>query len=167
MWIKLSAGFLFILGGMFCGFSMADRLKKGVDFSRSAERILNICESEIRSKNSDVYSIVRRLKSEKLKIDISFESLPECYSYEIDFREQWSDSFRKLSCFDNEELDIMLSLGNILGTTDTEGQLRGIDDIRKRVEQLYQNRQGEYDRKGKLYRSIGVLSGAAIGIMII
>ena len=61
----------------------------------------------------------------------------------------------------------MLSLGSILGTTDAEGQLRGIDDIRTRVEQLYKKRQGEYDRKGKLYRSVGVLSGAAIGIMII
>ena len=67
MWIKVSAGILFILGGMFCGFSMADKLKKGVEFCTEAEKLLNICESEIRTSNSDVYSIVRRLKKELLK----------------------------------------------------------------------------------------------------
>ena len=55
----------------------------------------------------------------------------------------------------------------MLGTTDTEGQLKGISDIRTRVECLYNKRRNEYDKKGKLYRSIGLLTGAALGIMII
>ena len=167
MWIKLSAGLFFILGGMFCGFNMADKLKKGVDFCTEAERLLNICESEIRTSSSDVYSIVRRLKKEKFKINISIDGLPECYSPETDFRDQWCEAFHSINGINKDELDIMLSLGNMLGTTDTEGQLQGISDIRTRVEGLYSRRQNEYDKKGKLYRSIGLLTGAALGIMII
>ncbi|MCR4796089.1 MAG: stage III sporulation protein AB [Ruminococcus sp.] len=167
MWIRLSAGLLFILGGMFCGFNMADKLKQGVIFCTEAEKLLNICESEIRSNNSDVYSIVRRLKKENINMRISFERLPECYSPEVDFHQQWNSSFRSISGIDADELDIMLSLGSMLGTTDTEGQLKGISHIRAKVEQLYRKRQSEYEKKGRLYRSIGVLSGAAVGVMII
>lgn len=167
MWIKIGAGILFIFGGMFCGFNMADKLKKGVDFCTEAEKLLNICECEIRSKNSDVYSIVRRLKNECVKMDFSFEELPECYSSEYDFHEQWTEALRSIDRIDKEEIEIMLDLGNMLGTTDVEGQLRGINDIRTRVDSLYRRRRNEYEKKGKLYRSMGVLMGAALGIMVI
>lgn len=167
MWIRLSAGVLFVLGGMFCGFSFSDRLKRNVTFCLSAEKLLNVCEFSIRANNDDVYGIIRRIKAERLKGFELFGSFPECYSPDSDFHEQWREAVLAERNINKEERELMLYLGELLGSTDTEGQLRCINDIRSELHCVHEKRRAEYYQKGKLYRSIGLLMGVTIGIIII
>ena len=167
MLLKISAGVLFVLGGFFCGLNMSDKLKRRVVFCRECEKLLNVCEYMVRSNNSDVYGIIRHLKEERFRCLGFIEKLPECYSPEDDLRQIWKNAVLSDRFFDADERDILNDLGDLLGSTDLDGQLRGMDDIRSCIKSISAERIDCYRKKGRLYRSIGVLSGVSLGIIII
>nr|WP_242823071.1 stage III sporulation protein AB [Ruminococcus flavefaciens] len=66
-----------------------------------------------------------------------------------------------------EEKKLLIDFGNILGTTDIEGQISSIAAQITLMEGLREQRMAEYRQKGRLYRSLGVMAGVMIGIIII
>ena len=167
MFLKISAGVLFVIGGFFCGLNLSDKLKRKVLFCRECEKMLNVCEYMVRASNSDVYGIVRHLKEENYSCLRFIYILPECYSPEDDFRQVWKNAVMSDRSFDIEEQEILNGIGELLGSTDIEGQLRGISDIRSVINSINAERIGVYRQKGRLYRSVGVLIGVTLGIMVI
>ena len=67
----------------------------------------------------------------------------------------------------DEEKHILLDLGNLLGTTDIEGQLSCISAQLALMSSLREQRAAEYRQKGRLYRSLGVMAGISVGIIMI
>ena len=61
----------------------------------------------------------------------------------------------------------MIDFGNFFGTSDIEGQLTSIDSSLERLHEIQKVRCEDYKRKGKLYRSIGMLFGVMAGIIVI
>jgi len=159
MIIKITAMFLIILGGAFFGIDRSDKLKKRAEICHEIEKLLHICEFAIKSS-------ARKLKAVSFK-DLSFiKYVPAQYEAGRNFRNDWENAVLK-SKLEIEEKQLLSEFGRTLGTSDTDGQLKFISAYIEEVHRLYEQRKAEYTKKGKLYRSLGILGGIMAGIIMI
>jgi len=66
-----------------------------------------------------------------------------------------------------EEAVILASLGDVLGRSDLESQLSALALTREQFEQRVGAAREKVITQGKLYRSMGILGGAAAAIILI
>ena len=88
-------------------------------------------------------------------------------NYERNRFEAYQQGLLKETDIPNEERSILLDFSNMLGTCDTDGQLSGIAACRELMQERYYYRSSEYNTKAKLFRSLGVLAGVMVGIIVI
>ena len=67
----------------------------------------------------------------------------------------------------SEERDILLRLGDILGKSDCSAQRSAIDAMNTELAEISSRRSEILLRKGRLYRSAGILFGIMAGILVI
>lgn len=87
-----------------------------------------------------------------------------------DFPRLWTQSINQSANkmdFQKDDQKVLKMLGNILGSTNTENQLNQLELVRQLLEQSFQQATQEHQQKGKLFQSLGVLSGIAIAILCI
>lgn len=63
--------------------------------------------------------------------------------------------------------EILYSLGAVLGTTDIHGQLSAIELHCNRLKRAAAESRERCERLGKLYRSLGMLGGAMLAILLL
>lgn len=167
MYIRTAAVILIILGGAFCGLNCSEKLRNRAELCRETEKMLRICEFSVRSCEADVYDIIAKLRAADLRMLVFLNELPSRYDVNEDFHGKWKASVMKCRTFAAEERELLIEIGTALGSCDTEGQLRELEAYRERVQELYEQRLAEYRSKGRLYRSLGVLAGVTLGIIVI
>ena len=167
MFIRALSVVLIILCGVFCGLNSSDNLRKRTEICREIEKMLRICEFFIKSCEADVYSIASRLKAADFRMLPFLNELPESYEQCRDFHGKWKAAVLKCRYFALEEKSLLIEIGETLGTSDTEGQLKALELYRGRANALYEQRSAEYMAKGRLYRSLGLLAGLTVGIIVI
>ena len=167
MGIRLIAAVLAMFCGAFFGLYRSEKLKKYVIVCTESDKVFRLAETLIRSCGTDIFSIFTVLKRENFS-ELGFISkLSDEYSAEIDFHSQWRRLLTNEADIPHEEKRILLDFGELLGTSDIDGQLDGITALRSLMQERYEQRSAEYHSKAKLYRSVGVLTGVMVGIMVI
>lgn len=63
--------------------------------------------------------------------------------------------------------EILCSLGNILGTTDIQGQLTALEIYQRRMEETAEDLKTNCIRREELYRRLGVLFGAMFSVLLL
>ena len=129
--------------------------------------MLRLCEHSIRVCEADVYGIVLKLKSAGFLGLTFLNELPENYDENTDFHSNWKSAVMNCHTFSTEERNLLIEVGTSLGTSDTEGQIKDLVLYQARAQELYEIRIAEYRVKGRLYRSLGLLSGIIVGIIAI
>ena len=123
--------------------------------------------SYIRYRELTVYEIVQELSTDNSYRDFDFVC---CLSRDLDrhrpFYSQWERAADECR-FKGDERNLILSIGNVLGTSDTQGQLAAMELYSAKLDSMIKASDEQYSRKGKLYRSLGVLSGAMLGILML
>ena len=76
-----------------------------------------------------------------------------------EFHDQWA--------LHQEEWDILLSLGEVLGKTDKAGQKSYIELVRMKFDLQEKKAESDRTQKEKLYKSLGVLGGLATVLVLI
>lgn len=98
------------------------------------------------------------------------QHLRKCAAEETDMRKAWARAVKELSgrayCGE-EELAILSELGEKLGTCSAEGQLSLLRLYSVRLDRLYGQATENADKKGRLYRSGGILAGAAAAVLLL
>lgn len=155
-----------ICGGLY-GIIHSEKLKQNVYICLESEKLFRIAETMIRSSGTDVYSIFSMLKREEFSSLTFVNNLPDEYSAECDLHAELKELLLKDADIPDEERNILLEFANILGTCDTDGQLCGIAACRELMQERYYYRSSEYNTKAKLFRSLGVLAGVMVGIIVI
>lgn len=164
--IKLFAFLCFLIAGTVWGIAMSDRLRRKRELCECVRSMLMQISVMIRYKALTVYEIVCELHCSDLCSRLNFlKSLPESYETGKNFRKIWSDSILSDTEIPDEEREILLSFGSTLGTSDIEGQVASIDAALEKIGMIQSRRSKEYQQKGKLYRSVGMLFGIMAGIM--
>ena len=112
-----------------------------------------------------MYEIAGRLRAECNELRFA-EKLPERFTAGEDFHSCWLKALADEPLTEDER-KILEELGSVLGTSDTEGQIAALAALEQRAGQLMQKYSDIYSKKGRLYRSVGVLAGAMVGILVI
>lgn len=83
------------------------------------------------------------------------------------FRNAWDKAVNNDISLGEEEKSILFSVGASIGKSNTAGQLSMLEINRQNIENIYENISRENLNKGKLYRSLGVLTGIFISVMLV
>ncbi len=166
--IKLLGALCFVFAGAIYGAEKSSSLKNKCTGCREIRSLIVKISILIRYRGLNVYEIVRELKASSDIVNLSFiENLPSEFKAGSDFHKLWCTAVENDISIGKDESKILCKFGNVLGTSDIEGQLLSIESILEELKNIEQIRQDEYRRKGKLYRSLGVLFGVMTGILLI
>ena len=167
MLFRLIAAVLFTLAGGCAGIMLSQRLRQRQELCVQIGALLRDAAVCIRYVGMNVYDMVRRFRSSPELSGLTFlRNLPESFSEGENFREQWQRSLSGQE-LPPEERDILSELGEMLGKTDIDGQLAELGVLEERVRCLENERRSVYTQKGRMYRSVGVLFGVMVGILVI
>lgn len=168
MMLKIIASICFIITGALCGVLISDRLKLKMEICREIQGLLIQFSGLIHYRGLDVYEIIYEAKRSGAYAHLDFlEQLPENPEPENNFHEIWSETIMASESIGNEEKNLMLSFGKRFGTSDIDGQLAEIEAALQEISAIKICREEEYHQKGRLYRSMGMLAGTMIGIIVI
>lgn len=122
----------------------------------------------LRYKASTVYEITDCLANNERFADFDF--LRNIYANNSSsFQQNWTNAVKAQppSNLKANDLEILADIGKNLGTSDMEGQLSMLSLQRAELENIISAAETDCERKSKLYRSLGVLAGAFISVMLI
>lgn len=84
---------------------------------------------------------------------------------EMSFSDAWDKSAELLlPMIKHEDMEIICRIGSTLGTTDIQGQIAALKQFISETEHQIVLADKEYISKGRLYRSLGIIAGAAAAL---
>ncbi len=93
--------------------------------------------------------------------------LTDCLELDDDVGASWKEATKRTFFLNESDKDILLCVGEQIGSTDIDGQLSMIAASRTLAEQNLVQAEDEYRIKGHMLRNVWSLCGLAAGIMII
>lgn len=131
-------------------------------------KMFNDTSTLMRYRALKLIEIIHELAKDKAYSVFDFlKNAENNYSTEIPFYSVWEDAICADVTLSNEEKNLLDEFGSGLGTSDIDGQLAMIDIYKEKVCTLIESAKSEYEKKGKLYRSLGVLSGITLAVFLI
>lgn len=88
----------------------------------------------------------------------------------LPFPEAWEKSMQEQECkamLKKEDVSLLSAFGQGLGASDIEGQISHCKLYFSMLDEKYQNAKEEFEKKGKLYFMLGVLSGIGIALVLV
>lgn len=79
----------------------------------------------------------------------------------------WINSVENNKQFNDEDKDIIKTFGKLLGKTDIKGQVSEIKLMQNLIEKQIANAELEKNKNVKLYKTMGIISGLGICIILI
>lgn len=163
-------GALLIMGSCSgCGFSIAAGKRKEEQLLYQLLRILQVMESELRYKLTPLPDLCCIAAEEvkgilhdvftNLNRELNSQKLPDagsCMSAAVAKSGEMPTRIRR----------ILVQLGYMLGRFDLEGQLQGIQSIRRRCEESLERIRKNRDERLRSYQTLGICAGAALAIIL-
>lgn len=84
-----------------------------------------------------------------------------------DFHLIWQEGVKKQPFLNQRDKELLFALGEHLGETDSEGQLSFLEMTEAMLAEQREEAREERSTKSKMYRSVGLLCGLALGIMVL
>lgn len=146
------------------GFKMSFSLKKRAKSLSDIASSLEMLESEISFSAS-------KLKKAFFRIDRNGLFTLAAGNMENDgIRAAWSGAVKEMRtklCLAEADSEILLMLGENIGRTDADDQIKNIKYIKSMISRQEECARNEYEKFGKMYRSGGILTGLMIVIILI
>ncbi len=163
----LSALSVTIIGGVI-GAAQADKLSESRKNCTEIGEMIHHTVFSIEYRGDDVYAICRRLKNDSDLRRLTFlQNLPEEYVCGQDFREMWDRAVILQKNLGEEEREILFRCGGIIGKSDAGGQIAMLGELQEKIRKIEEQRIDMAAKKGRLYRSAGLLFGIMAGIIVI
>ena len=162
---------LIILASAAAGAKAADGLAARCRVLRQTERFIEKAAMMIRCTASPLEDIISSAASDSSLFCLTFLSDIETAldSGEINIRALWHTSLKKAppEHIRSEELAVLEELGDILGSTDVQGQTDSLSLMKAYIISLIENAETERKERGKLYRCLGITGGLFIAVILI
>lgn len=162
--LKLAGSGLIILGASLCGFLKSSQLKKREEELGKIISALTFLEKEIVYEKRDIKSAmlsVGKIAGCELFCEVARgmeKGVTKAMEHAVDM------------CGDSllgTDKIALLSLGESLGMSDTLSQVKSISYTKEQLLMLQKLAHTDYEKFGKMYKSLGLLSGLAIVILLI
>ncbi|HRU96363.1 MAG TPA: stage III sporulation protein AB [Ruminococcus sp.] len=165
--IRFIAALLFAVSGFMWGNSKSMQFKRKVEVCVQLDELLRFFDMRIRYRCDDVYEICRELDTASFSSLTFISLLPVDYSPCVDFHEAWCSAVTSQDELGDEEKNLLVRFGNVLGTCDAEGFHTAVEALRAELDILSSRRRDEYRTKGRVCRSIGPMLGIVAGLAVI
>ena len=166
--MKFLGATLLAICPIFFGFLKSKSLKQNQIKIEKIIELINRIITEIRFAKTNTYKIFKNLSLEEnfncleflkyFKEKNNLKPFPKAFEESIN---SWDCSLKK------DDLNQLKTLANILGSTDSEGQILALNQLKTRFEESLKSAKKIYTSKGKISRSLGILLGFAIFIVFI
>jgi stage III sporulation protein AB len=171
MIIKIIGSVLLICATSAIGFSLAADCSKRPKVLRELQVLLQIFENEISYlSNLLAESFERIYEGSKTDASLLFKEAAANLSISgITADTAWEKAVRENSSklgLNKEDQSILITFGKMLGNSDLEGQLHNINLVSSQLKLQELKAEEMRQKNEKMYRSLGVLSGLAITVVL-
>lgn len=166
MMLELCSGILISTSGFIFGIYKSEQLKHRLEICSQTEDLLRTSLNAVRYQQFDVYELADYLKMSGRFTKLYFlDKVPTSYQQSSSFRDVWHKVVSD-SELPAETASLLIRFGDFIGASDIDGQESSITALQKEAEILTTQCREEYLKKGKLYRSIGLLVGLMAAIVV-
>lgn len=127
--------------------------------------MIQIISTEIKFCKTPLDSIVNKLSKNDGFIHLNFICECEKLLGKQKFPTAWQTSVKKSALHESDK-QLLISLGNNLGTSDVEGQLSNCELHKELFENNYNSAREKCLKFGKLYTSLGLFGGVLVAVVI-
>lgn len=152
------------LGGIYFSSMLKDR----VIFLKKINCMLEEIFILLKYRSATVYEITETLSRDERFSGLDFLGDIK-FSAEKSFCRSWCEAVEehRYYCLKNSDRELLMDIGRNLGTSELEGQLGAVRSRQAELESIISAAEDEYRRKARLYRSLGVLAGVFIALILV
>lgn len=166
--IKFISLLAIVVLSSYVGVIISNKYKNRVTELKELKKALNIFETKIKYTYEPIPDIFSQMsKSLKMNIGEIFENASNkmqennaSYAFETAVDEAKTS-------LNKEDLDVLKGLSKLLGKTDVEGQISQIELTDNFIDSQIEKAKSEYEKNAKLYKTLGIVSGLAIVIILV
>ena len=148
------------------GIMIAKQYLKRVQELEDMKNSLNILQTKIRYSKETLSMIFRDISKISLNKEI-FNKANENMKTMLAGK-AWKNSVKTVNNnLKKEDIEIIASLGNLLGKTDSEGQVNQIEEIKELLNIQIEKANLDKEKSETLYKTLGLTIGLAIVIILI
>lgn len=151
--------------GAFIGIYFSQRMQYRYVFLTEMDALILKMEGLIKYNRYSVYELLDETRNEKLSFITDDMIAQSKEGKRID--ELWKNEISDIKYLTADDLRVLGMLGDNLGKTDTDGQLAVMESVRRSLDTLIKDSDEIRKNKMKLYRTLGILLGAAVGIVLL
>lgn len=171
MGIIKSLFLIFIFGlAVYVGNSKANQYACRLKELMSIKAALNIFENKIKFTQSPLKEIFMQVSEHCSEDNIKkiFKTLTVELKESQNVHKIWEKTINiSESNLDDEDKNILIDMGKILGSTDIEGQVSNIKITSSFIDRQIEKAEQEKEKNVKMFRTLGIVSGLAIIIILI
>ena len=162
--------FLLMIAFVLVGRMFSMRIKERVRTLEKFRLMLRLMQTEIEYVNMPTYEMLKNASEREELSDLFF--INDCLMLldnGVAFDESWCKSVQKTKPpeLESDDLQLMLSFGKSLGTTDREGQLSLCGMYEEMVIEKINQARVKAKTHASLYSKLGIICGVAIVIILI
>lgn len=173
MMIKVVGSFIIIGGSTLLGYLLSRDCSRRPQEIRVLQTLLQMFENEIfylSNLLSDAFKKISRSSDSPVTVFFS-ETVKNLIEQDgITASQAWELAVRRnirLTALNGEDEDILVTFGKMLGDSDVEGQLKNIRLTLNQLKLQEQKAEEARRKNEKMYRSLGVLGGLALVIILV
>jgi stage III sporulation protein AB len=173
MLLKIIGSLIVLVSSGFLGYALSRDCSRRPGELRELQGMLQMFENEISYLSSLITDAFERIcRSNQNEVSVFFkETVKNIYSDDsLNASQAWEKAVKgniMKTSLNKEDEGVLISFGRMLGSSDTEGQIK---NIRLALEQLkLQERKAEENRARNemMFKRLGILGGIAIVIILI
>ena len=147
---------------------LALQMKRRAATLETCRLMIGRFESEIRYNHAELGGIIHTLSEEPCMENLLFIKSCRLKLGRMDFYSAWEEALRLNPCsLCRQDMDVLCSFARQAGTSDIETQLTQCRYYEEQLDRRAEEAKMEYEKKGKLYRSLGVSLGLLAAILMI
>lgn len=159
---------LIFIASAYVGINLSENIRRKKERFILIRKILSEISEFIRWNSLTMSEIAVRLSNNNEFIRQDFiKNLSDEIQKNRSFPQAWERAINCDKTLSDEEKKLLYDAGAALGTTDIDGQLSSLEFYISQADKMAEEENERYKVKGKMYRSLGAVFGAMIGILII
>lgn len=163
--MKLTGAMLLLGACILCGCRAASRLDRQVRCLRTLMQLIDTMMTELQSRLPFLSELLPLLADKPAFAGLPF--LQEAARNTDTFPESWNAAVETDSTLTDEARSVLITVGQTLGSTTLEGQISALRLCEKQLLELYGQAAERARQKGTLCRSMGLLSGMFLVILLL
>lgn len=148
------------------GIMVSKQYSKRVEELEDMKNSLNVLQTRVRFSKEPLCKIfkdISNISKNKVIFDKTNENMKTMLAGDA-----WRNSIQTVNTnFKKDDIEILCSLGNMLGKTDSQGQVNQIEEIKELLNIQIKSASEEKQKNEKLYKTLGMTIGLAIVIILI